>query len=150
MSALKKIESWIARTISILAILFVSIFANVKSANATIIIADIQNATSSFSFHIEIPKTVFKISGNVLTHCCQNGQNLVDYRDKGEGVKTVAAKGGSQLLLKPGAANLTQKGLDHIVARHWFTSGAKGAGKFAEGTTGAGLKSMINTTTTLF
>lgn len=59
-----------------------------------------------------------------------------------------AAKGGSQLLLKPGAANLTQKGLDHIVARHWFTSGAKGAGKFAEGTTGAGLKSMINTTTT--
>lgn len=59
-----------------------------------------------------------------------------------------AAKTGGQLLLKPGAANLTQKGLDHIVARHWFTSGAKGAGKFAEGTTGAGLKSMINTTTT--
>lgn len=59
-----------------------------------------------------------------------------------------AAKGGGQLLLKPGAANLTQKGLDHIIARHWFTSGAKGAGKFAEGTTGAGLKSMIQTTTT--
>lgn len=64
-----------------------------------------------------------------------------------QGIKE-AAKGGGQLLLKPGAANLTQKGLDHIVARHWFTSGAKGAGKFAEGTTGAGLKSMINTTTT--
>ena len=60
----------------------------------------------------------------------------------------MGAKGGSQLLLKPGAANLTQKGLDHIVARHWFTSGAKGAGKFAEGTTGVSLKSMINTTTT--
>ena len=59
-----------------------------------------------------------------------------------------ATKTGSQLLLKPGAANLTQKGLDHIVARHWFTSGAKGAGKFAEGTIGAGLKGMINTTTT--
>ncbi|HTN08239.1 MAG TPA: RHS repeat-associated core domain-containing protein, partial [Flavipsychrobacter sp.] len=67
---------------------------------------------------------------------------------KGGATGANAAKGGSQLLLKPGAANLTQKGLDHIVARHWFTSGAKGAGKFAEGTTGAGLKSMINTTTT--
>ncbi|RZK47951.1 MAG: RHS repeat-associated core domain-containing protein, partial [Pedobacter sp.] len=65
-----------------------------------------------------------------------------------DGAGAFAAKGGGQLLLKPGAANLTQKGLDHIVARHWFTSGAKGAGKFAEGTTGAGLKSMINTTTT--
>ena len=64
------------------------------------------------------------------------------------GVGNIAVKGGRQLLLKPGAANLTQKGLDHIIARHWFTSGAKGAGKFAEGTTGAGLKSMINTTTT--
>jgi hypothetical protein len=63
-------------------------------------------------------------------------------------VGTEAAKASTQLLLKPGAANLTQKGLDHIVARHWFTSGAKGAGKFAEGTTGAGLKGMINTTTT--
>ncbi len=61
---------------------------------------------------------------------------------------TVVSKEGAQLLLNPGAAKLTQKGLEHIVARHWFTSGAKGAGKFAEGTTGAGLKSMINTTTT--
>lgn len=60
----------------------------------------------------------------------------------------LAAKTGTQVLLKPGAANLTQKGLDHIVVRHWFTSSAKGAGKFAEGTTGAGLKGMINTTTT--
>jgi hypothetical protein len=59
-----------------------------------------------------------------------------------------AAKAGTQLLLKPGAANLTQHGLDHIVARHWFSSEAKGAGKFFEGTTGSGLKSMINTTTT--
>lgn len=62
--------------------------------------------------------------------------------------RTLAAKRGSQLLRKPGAANLTQQGLDHIIARHWFSSGAKGAGKFIEGTTGSGLKSMINTTTT--
>ncbi len=59
-----------------------------------------------------------------------------------------AGKEGSQLLLKPGAANLTQEGLDHIVARHWFSSEAKGAGKFLKGTTGSGLKNMINTTTT--
>jgi hypothetical protein len=50
--------------------------------------------------------------------------------------------------LKPGAANLTQKGLEHIVARHWFTGGAKGAGKFLEGTTARGLKDMIGSATT--
>ena len=60
----------------------------------------------------------------------------------------VAAKEGGQLLLSPGAANLTQRGLEHIVARHWFTSGAKGAGKFLEGTTARGLKDMIGTATT--
>ncbi|MES2619694.1 MAG: hypothetical protein V4615_02500, partial [Bacteroidota bacterium] len=60
----------------------------------------------------------------------------------------VAAKTGEQLLLSPGAANLTQQGLEHIVARHWFTSGAKGAGKFLEGTTARGLKDMIGTATT--
>lgn len=63
------------------------------------------------------------------------------------GVKVLAEVEG-QLLLKPGVANLTQKGLDHIVARHWFSSGAKGAGKFLESTTAKGLKGMINNTTT--
>jgi hypothetical protein len=38
---------------------------------------------------------------------------------------------------------LTQKALDHIVLRHWATSGAKGAGKFLAGTTGKELKSLI-------
>ncbi len=47
-----------------------------------------------------------------------------------------------------GTATLTQSGLDHIIDRHWFTSGAKGAGKFAEETTGESLKNMINTATT--
>ncbi len=63
------------------------------------------------------------------------------------GVK-LGAKGGSMLLLKPSAANLTQEGLEHIIARHWFSSGSKGAGKFIEGATAKGLKNMINTTTT--
>lgn len=51
-------------------------------------------------------------------------------------------------MLSPGATNLTQQGLEHIVARHWFTSGAKGAGKFLESTTARGLKDMIGTATT--
>ncbi len=38
---------------------------------------------------------------------------------------------------------LTQQGLEHIVLRHWATSGAKGAGKFLSGTTAKMLKSMI-------
>jgi hypothetical protein len=33
--------------------------------------------------------------------------------------------------------------LDHIIARHWPTSGASGAGKFAQGTTGRSLLDMI-------
>ena len=51
-------------------------------------------------------------------------------------------------MLNAAPARLTQKSLDHIIARHWFTSGAKGAGKFSQGMTGKQLKSMINQTTT--
>lgn len=80
MSIFEKIENWVVRIISILAILFVSIFTNIKFANATIIIADIQSATSFFSFHREIPKTIFQVIENDLEDCCQNGQDLVDYR----------------------------------------------------------------------
>jgi len=58
----------------------------------------------------------------------------------------VAAKASGQLLAAP--ARLTQKGLDHIVARHWFGSSAKGAGKFSQNMTVKQLKSMINQTTT--
>ncbi len=62
-------------------------------------------------------------------------------------MRVQAAKGGTQFLsAAPG--KLTQQGLEHIVARHWFTSGAKGAGKFAEGMTARSLKEMIQTTTT--
>ena len=63
-------------------------------------------------------------------------------------VEKVAAKEGGQLLLKPGAANLTQEGLEHILDRHWLASQAKSAGKFLDGTTARGLKDMISTATT--
>jgi len=41
------------------------------------------------------------------------------------------------------AGKLSQKALDHIVKRHWPTSGAQGAGKFAPGTTAKSLLDMI-------
>jgi RHS repeat-associated protein len=65
----------------------------------------------------------------------------------GDEITKNAAKTSTKLL-GAAPANLTQKGLDHIIARHWFTSGAKGAGKFAQGTTGASLKEMIHTAST--
>lgn len=64
------------------------------------------------------------------------------------GTKGLAAgvKGGQKLLaLKP---KLTQEGLEHIVERHWATSGAGGAGKFASGTRIRDLQGMINDTAT--
>ena len=44
------------------------------------------------------------------------------------------------------AAKVTQKCLDHIIDRHWFTSKAKGAGKFAQEITVNDLKEMIEIT----
>jgi|GEM_PF-7049647 len=55
MSILNRIEDWIVRIISILAILFAFTFSNVKLANATVIIADVQAEINYFSFHKEIP-----------------------------------------------------------------------------------------------
>ena len=46
-----------------------------------------------------------------------------------------------RLPLKP---TLLQKDLDHIIARHWATSGARGSGKFVDGTTGKNLLDMVN------
>lgn len=52
---------------------------------------------------------------------------------------------GKQKLLSQGRPDIRQEDLDHIIERHWFTSSAKDAGKFAENTTGKSLKEMINT-----
>lgn len=41
---------------------------------------------------------------------------------------------------------ITQKTLEHIIARHWSASEAEGAGKFAEDITVNDLKAMIETT----
>ncbi len=39
----------------------------------------------------------FKVIENDLVNCCQNGQDLVDYRNWGTGVEAVAAKTGKEL-----------------------------------------------------
>jgi RHS repeat-associated protein len=61
-------------------------------------------------------------------------------------VQMVATGGAGQPAVRQLAphAQLTQRGLEHIVFRHWATSGAQGAGKFAAGTTARGLRSMID------
>jgi hypothetical protein len=55
---------------------------------------------------------------------------------------TTTASTGTKALA-PSVPNLTQEVLEHIISRHWGTSGAKAAGKFAQGITGTSLKEMI-------
>jgi len=52
-----------------------------------------------------------------------------------------ATRGAAQLAPQ---IRLTQKGLEHIVGRHWASSGASKAGKFLEGTRAAELRTMID------
>lgn len=46
--------------------------------------------------------------------------------------------------IRNGGVKLLQRDLEHIVVRHWAASSAKGAGKFAAGTSLRDLKAMIN------
>ncbi len=52
----------------------------------------------------------------------------------------------ARLALPRGGASLSQQRLDHIIARHWSTSGTTNAGHFGPGTTGRNLTGMINDT----
>lgn len=63
--------------LEILLFVFVTLIANVKAMSATITFPDIQEVTTSSSFHTEIvAKIVFKVSENDLAKCCQNGNDL--------------------------------------------------------------------------
>jgi RHS repeat-associated protein len=64
-----------------------------------------------------------------------------------QAVEGAAANTGTQLL-NAAPATLTQQGLEHIVSRHWATSGVEGAGLFLKETSARGLKGLIETTTT--
>jgi hypothetical protein len=81
--------------IKILLFVLVSLITNVNVASAAITFPNIQEATISFSFHTEIPKSVFKAIENGIINCCQNGKDLLDYRNWGIGVEAKAAKTGT-------------------------------------------------------
>src|SRR5690606_14765358 len=81
--------------IKILLFVFVTLVTNVKVASASISFANIQKATTFYSFHRELPEIDFKVIKNDEANCSQNEQNLVDYRDWDVGVELVAAKGSS-------------------------------------------------------
>lgn len=83
--------------IKILLFVLVALVANVKVTSAAISFSNIQNITTSLQFHTEIiARAVFKISENDLANSCKNEQDLVDYRNWGEVVDAVAAKGGTK------------------------------------------------------
>lgn len=85
--------------IKILLFVFVALVANVKVASATITFTNVQQFTTSNSFHTEIvAKAVFKISENDEENCCQNEQDLVDYRKWDINVEATAAKDGGELV----------------------------------------------------
>jgi hypothetical protein len=99
------------------------------------------------------PETAAIVSGScVATETASSGARFVAGSDGvitdlvGEATDAASVAETEQLALPRGSPTLTQGGLDHIVERHWATSDAEGAGKFAAGTTGRSLKSMIEET----
>jgi len=79
--------------IKILLFVLVVLITNVKVMSAAITFPNTQEAIAYSSFHPKAVKTVDKIFENDLENCCQNGQDLVAYRNSGKGVEVVAAKG---------------------------------------------------------
>lgn len=80
--------------IKILLVVFVTLVANVKVVSATITFSNIQETTTSFSFQHETTKTIYRVIENDEANCCQNGQDLVGYRNLAISSKAVVAKGG--------------------------------------------------------
>lgn len=75
--------------LKVLMFVLVTLIINVKVTSATITFSNTQEATTLFSFHTEIPETFFKVFENDLVNYCQKEKDLVDYRNKGEGVEVV-------------------------------------------------------------
>jgi RHS repeat-associated protein len=74
------------------------------------------------------------------------GARLAAARDVNASTETKVVTTKEPLALPRGRPTLTQGGLEHIVERHWATSDAVNAGKFAPATTARSLKSMIEDT----
>ncbi len=86
--------------IKILLFVLIALVANVNVTSASITFSNIQEKANSNLFHAQIAKTEFKFSENDLANCCQNQQDLVDYRNRGEGVEVIAAKTSTSLVTK--------------------------------------------------
>ncbi len=67
--------------IKILLFVFVVLIVNVRVMSAAITFPNIQETTTSFSFHKETSKIVSNVDENDIKNCCQNGRYLVDYRN---------------------------------------------------------------------
>lgn len=67
--------------LKILLFVFVALIVNVNVISAAITFSNILEATTSFPFHGERSETVVGIIENDLANCCQNGRDLVDYRN---------------------------------------------------------------------
>ncbi|GEM_PF-1454878 len=84
--------------IKILLFVFVSLFTNVEVVSASITFPNIQEATTFYSFHRELSEIDSKVIENNLANCCQNGNDLVIYKNRGIVVEVVAAKTGTSVL----------------------------------------------------
>lgn len=96
MNFLGKLKNRMKLFIKILLFVFVALVTNVKVVSAIMAFPNIQEATAYSSFHNEITNTIYKVIINDEGNCCKNGNDLVDYRNRGKGVQVVAAKGGGK------------------------------------------------------
>lgn len=83
--------------VKILLFVFLVLAVNVNVTGAIITYSNIhQEKITPLSFDKEKTKSVFKDIEIDLSNCCKNGNDLVDYRNRGTGIEAVAAKGGVQ------------------------------------------------------
>ncbi len=90
MNFLGKLKNRMKLFIKILLFVFTVLIANVNVANAAISFSTIQKTTTFSSCNNEVLKVFFKVVENDLAKCCQNGNDLLDYRNRGVGVEAVA------------------------------------------------------------
>lgn len=99
--------------IKILLFVLGALTVNLKVASASISFPNIQEATTSYSCCRESSEIDLKAIENDLVNCCQNGQDLVDYRNWGAGVEANAAKGGTQLWPAASGGRIVINGIEY-------------------------------------
>lgn len=83
--------------VKIFLFVFVALIANVKVISAAITFPSIQEATTSFSFYKEIPKTALRFIENDFADTCKSRDDLVYYKNRDTGIEAKAAKGVSRI-----------------------------------------------------